>query len=269
MLGLFGASAQDKWNEWRDALEQLSQDIQALPDSPVRDDLQSTADTLYHNLMAVLPQIGSAAFEKAYCDAMATIAVKHIQVHHGVVQPEFGNEYSGLSGLGDTQDAPVTIPQQPMMLDYGVDTSGQQFASSMQTENTPPLDNIPSMKKVLCDNGSFIEVVDSMSDAEAKRRYCPKAAAAAAPGTDWLGLFTGLAKGAGRGVQSYYQIEAQNAALKAQAAQARQPKMPTVTGGSGSSHSNTTLWIIGGLALLVLGGGAAVLAGRSRSKKPS
>jgi len=99
-LGMFGDGNKDKWQQWRDALSQLSADIAALPETDEKDTLKQHADALYNSLMAFLPRMNSSAFEKAYCDAMAWIETQHIRIHHGVVQPEFGGDYDGLSGLG-------------------------------------------------------------------------------------------------------------------------------------------------------------------------
>lgn len=103
MLGLdmLGDGNKDKWQQWRDALSRLSADISRMPDTAERDTLKQHADALYNSLMAFLPRTGTAAFEKAYCDAMASIAVQHMRIHHGIVQPEFGSEYPEASTFSE------------------------------------------------------------------------------------------------------------------------------------------------------------------------
>lgn len=99
MLGLFGTDNTTKWQEWRDALSKLSEDIQALPESEQKDTLKTHADALYNSMITALPRINTPDFDKAHSDAMSWIFTQHNRIHHGVVQPEFGGEFTPMESF--------------------------------------------------------------------------------------------------------------------------------------------------------------------------
>lgn len=85
-------------------------------------------------------------------------------------------------------------------------------------------------------------------------------------GSNWLDVLLGVAKSAPGGIKTYYDIQAQQAALKAtRPAKAPRVSLPSMT----PPKTNWVPWVVGGIAILAIGGGAFALSRRKSTVTPT
>lgn len=277
MLGIFADSnpaastPQDQFNNWKDSLQHVSAEIDALPTSEQKDTLRKQTDDVYQSMMNSLPQLKTNAFQNAYCKGMIWLAHIHYQIHHGEVDANYGQEFSSLpdassafAGLGDDGGG-ATYDE-----NSGVVTPSQILDP---TQTMPP--PVPPMgANFMYPVTNFPIVETSVTDPTPSMMPFPTAAvnppsavsAAAAPAPKSTSIFDSIlaiGKAAPAGIKTYYNIETENALLKAaeKAPTKQAPSLPTA-----QSKTNWTPIIVGVLGLALIGGGVAIFQGRKKGK---